>query len=88
MCIVKYPYGGNGPWNYIYERAPAGTAYVGYVGVYLGRTDRHHLSCNDFAIMGDGSMEPVHVKHWDIGMDITIVDMPTADEASQEGKAG
>lgn len=78
LCFVRYRCAGNGPWNYFYERPPVGTTHVGYVGLYLGEDEKFYLSASDFAIFSDGTMQPVHIKHWPKNgtIEIQIVDMP------------
>lgn len=63
MCLVTYPFGGNGPWNYMFERPPEGVKFVHHVGVYFGEDDRgNHLVAATWMTLADGSVQPTHVQ--------------------------
>ena len=64
VVAIEYRFGGNGPWNYMFEKPPEGVKYVRSIGVYVGETDRHILTAQDFSKFADGRLEPTHCQHW------------------------
>jgi hypothetical protein len=74
LCVVRYRFAGNGPWNYALERPPPGVRFVYQVGYYIGRTKQHLLIASNLWVGDDGKYHPTHCQHYDLDTEIAFYD--------------